>query len=165
MSIITKTQAEEVAVKLTAKQQKEYEKARLETQTFFTEKYLSTVPEEVKNLFEKYPSYFDSRKEFQLQGNGFNWQYVHTLKEVPCSKRTYSPGPKEAEKLLKLLNFEDLKRSELKKLRSEIEIALNSLRTFKRINESFPEARPHLTIKTSTALAVNLSEIRDQLKS
>lgn len=164
MSIITKTQAQEIAVKLTVNQQKEYDKARKETQTFFTEKYLATVPDEVKNLFEKYPSYFDSSKEFQLQGNGFNWQYVQTLKEVPYSKRTYSPDPKEAEKLLKLLNTEDCKRAELKKLRSEIEIALNSLRTFKRINESFPEASQYLTIKTSTALAVNLSEIREKLK-
>lgn len=164
MSIITKTQAGEIAVKLTANQQKEYDKARKETQTFFTEKYLATVPEEVKTLFEKYPSYFDSRKEFQLQGNGFNWQYVNTLKEVPCSKITYSPEPKEAEKLLKLLNIEDVKRNELKKLRSEIEVALNSLRTFKRINESFPEASKYLSIKTSTALVVNLSEIREKLK-
>lgn len=164
MSIITKTQAQEIAVKLTTNQQKEYDKARKETQTFFTEKYLATIPEEVKNLFEKYPSYFVSRKEFQLQGNGFNWQYVNALKEVPYSNRTYSPEPKEAEKLLKLLNIEDEKRIELIKLRSEIEIALNSLRTFKRINESFPEASKYLQIKTSTALAVNLSEIREKLK-
>ena len=164
MSNISKTQAEEIAVKLTATQQKEYDKARKETQTFFTEKYLATIPEEVKTLFEKYPSYFESRKDFQLQGNGFNWQYVNTLKEVPCAKRTYSPEPKEAEKLLKLLTVEESKRFELEKLRSEIEIALNSLRTFKRINESFPEASKYLSLKTSTALAVNLSEIREKLK-
>lgn len=164
MSIITKTQAEEAAVKLTATQQKEYDKARKETQTCFTELYLATIPEEVKSLFEKYPSYFVSRKEFQLHGNGFNWQHVNTLKEVPCAKRAYSPEPKEAEKLLKLLNIEAEKRSELEKLRSEIEIALNSLRTFKRIKESFPEASKYLSIKTSTALAVNLSEIREKLK-
>lgn len=166
MSNITKTQAQEIAVKLTETHKKDYDKACKETQSFFTEKYLATIPEEIKTLFEKHPSYFTSRKEFQLQGNGFSWQYIETLKEVPFSKRTHSPEPKEAEKLLKLLNTEDEKRNELRKLRTEIELALNSLRTFKRINESFPEANKYLIIKTKTSIAVtlNLSEIREKLK-
>lgn len=164
MSIITKTQAREIAVKLTEYQQKELEGVTTEANKYFTEVYLSTLPECLKEAFEKYPLFFRGRSSFQLCGNGFNWQSVSTSKSVPYINNTFSPSKEEAAKLLLLINKVEAKRSELKRLIIEIEVALNSLKTFKRISESFPEASNYLSYKVNTALAVNLSEIREKLK-
>jgi hypothetical protein len=72
--------------------------------------------------------------------------------------------PKE---LLKQFNKIQTLEKEIKDLKLEIETALYStLRTYKRVEESFPEALEFLPPMNNnkTALVVNLSSLRDKIK-
>jgi len=164
MSLITKAIAQEVAVKLTAKKLKEVEALRFNLRNVFTEMYLASVPEEILKLFRVHPSYFEAHSEFQLQGNGCNYEYLATTSNLPFSKSVFTPTTEQAGVLLPLRNSLDAKTKELRKLRNEIEITLNSLRSYKRIKELFPEAAPFLPEKITTALAVNISDLQSRLK-
>jgi len=164
MSLITKAIAQEVALRLTAKKLNEVEALRLNLRNVFTEMYLATIPEEILKLFKAHPSYFEARSSFQLQGNGCNYEYLSTNKNLPFSKRLFMPTAEQAGILLPLCNSLDAKNKELKELRNEIEITLNSLRSYKRIRELFPEAAPFLPEKITTALAVNISDLQSRLE-
>lgn len=166
MNNITEAQAREVAIKLTIPKQKELEEVRNKSREYFTELYLSTLPEGLMEAFKKHPSFFRTRETFLLHGNGFNWQKISASKNVPCSSNIFTPSPEESKKLLLLLNLEEARHDELKRLIIDIEVALNALGTFKRIHESFPEVSKYLSSesKLSTASALNLSELREKLR-
>jgi hypothetical protein len=130
----------------------------------FTEMYLTTVPTEILKMFEKHPSFFEQRCEFQLQGNGCNYPYVRANRALPFSKRVYTPTEEQAVKLLACINKIDSKKKELNKLINDIAITLVALRTYKKIKEVFPEAALFLPEKTTTALALNISDLQGRLK-
>lgn len=54
--------------------------------------------------------------------------------------------------------------TEINSLKSEIEQALLSLVTFKRVSENFPEAVPFLPKIQNTSLVVDLSNLRNKIK-
>lgn len=164
MSIITKVIASEVAIKLTAKKQKEINLLRTELREEFESIYLKTIPTEVLKCFEKFPNYFESRNEISVSGNGLNWQRLFFTRKLPVNSGTYLPNKVDAESLLKKENNIQDRNKEILKLRTEIEIALFSLRSYKRIIEQFPEAQPFLPEKISNALAINISDIQSKLK-
>jgi len=161
---ITKTIAAEVAEKLLSKQALALEALRKEAGEAFTKIYLKTLPKEVVAAFEKYPAYFQTRSGFQLNGNGFNWQSITASKKLPYSANAFSPTATEAAILLKVVNAADTKKFEYKKLFSEIETALYGLRTYKRVEENFPEAFVFLPNSVSTKLSVNISDLRNKIK-
>ena len=140
MSTITKVIASEVAKKLTENKSKNIEKLNVNLKTEFQKIYLKRLPKEVYETFEKFPSYFNARSYVQLTGNGFDWQSLSFLKPLPYSERSFVPNEQEAEKLLKMKNEVDKAKNEKDKLVSEIETALIGLRTYKRVQENFPEA-------------------------
>jgi len=161
---ITKTIATEVAEKLLSKQALEIKNLRSKLESTFDEIYLKTIPKEVVELFKKYPNYFRTRSGFQLSGNGFDWKSVTSSKELPCINGSFQPNEKDAVILQKSINEIDKKKLEYKKLHSEIETALFGLRTYKRVEENFPEAFIFLPNSISNKLIVNISDLRNKIK-
>jgi len=161
---ITKTIAAEVAEKLLSKQALEIKNLRNKLESTFDEIYLKTIPKEVVELFKKYPNYFKTRNNFHLSGNGFDWKSITAYKSLPYINYAFQPNEKDSIILHNSINKIDKKKSEYKKLHSEIEIALFGLRTYKRVEENFPEAFLLLPNKITTSLAVNISDLRNKIK-
>lgn len=164
MSRITKQIAENVAIKLTEKQAKEIKDLQSELKDKFTEIYLKTIPKEVLDLFKKHPDFMETRSSMQLQGNGFNYQYIGLNASYPCKNHVFTPSPQDAKILLSQINDVYNKKSELSKLKLEIETLVFGLRTYAKVKSEFPEAAPFLPKATSTALMVNISDLRKKLK-
>lgn len=163
---ITKQIASEVAKQLLAEKRKENDKNWIELSKKVYESVLKTVPKEIIELHEKHPSFVRTSRSIKLIGNGFNHEYVNTSKEFPCEhySKNYVPTAKEGVEWIKLLNDYNDGKESIKKLNSEIELALYNLRTYKAVQENFPEAYELLPEKTSTALSINISDIRQKIK-
>lgn len=161
---ISKELSERIADKLTAEKKIAIDLKNKTLNETFAKYYESTLPKDVVEFFAKHPNYCNSRSSMQLVGNGFNWNYFGFGKELPATKSTFSPDEKTAKVLLDLENeINDLKK-ERRDLRNEISNALYSLRTFNRIRIEFPEAAEFLPANGTTALAINLADIRSKLK-
>jgi len=163
MSTITKAIANEVALKLTEKKRANIKKLETTLSSVLHGMILKTIPKEVVELFEKHPKFFGTRSSFQLQGNGWNYKYLNSVKQIPTYNSSFSPNAKDSETLTKLDNEVKKERQDYEKLVSEIETALFGLRTYKRVQENFPEAFELLPNKINTSLSVNLSDIRQKL--
>lgn len=164
MSRITKLIAENVAVKLTEKQALEIKELKTELSNKFTEIYLKTVPKEILDLHKKYPDFIETRSSFQMSGNGFQYQSLSLNSSFPAKNHCFSPNEVDAKMLLKLLNEIDKKKSELSKLKTEVEALVFGLRTYAKVNSEFPEATPFLPKTITSALMVNISDLRKKLK-
>lgn len=164
MSRITKQIAENVAVKLTEKQALEIKELKVNLSDTFTSIYLNTIPKQVMELHLKYPEFIETRSSMQCQGNGFQWQSISLNRNLPAKNHVFSPEEKDAKLLLKLLNEIDDKKSELSKLKHEIEVLVFRLKTYAKVNSEFPEANPFLPNSVSSALMVNISDLRKKLK-
>jgi hypothetical protein len=165
---ITKDVAESTAEKMTAKKSLEL----LEMRNLFSEKIrnliLKQVPKEIIEAFEKHPNYINSIGYVYLYGIGFNGNSVKFTK-VPYmgDNRFEIKSEMGATELLKQFNKIEALEKEIKDLKLEIETALYStLKTYKRVQESFPEALQYLPKLNNdkTALVVNLSSLRDKIK-
>lgn len=160
---ITKTIATEVVEKLIQKQGLELKELKENLKAKFEEIVLNTIPKDIKDFYKKHPRYTNTRQSFQLSGNGFEYKYLNTKNEVPAVTNSFQPNETDAIILHGLLNEIDKKEKEYKKLFSELEIALFGLRTYKRVEENFPEAFLLLPNKITTSLAVNISELRNKI--
>jgi hypothetical protein len=165
---ITKDVAESTAEKMTAKKSLEL----LEMRNLFSEKIrnliLKQVPKEIIEAFEKHPNYINSIGYVYLYGVGFNGESVK-FKKLPYTgnNRFEIKSEMGANELLKQFNKIEVLEKEVKDLKLEIETALYStLRIYKRIEESFPEALEFLPPinNNKTALVVNLSSLREKIK-
>lgn len=161
---ITKTIAVEVSEKLIQKQGLELKQLKENLKVKLEEIILNTIPKEIKDFYKKHPSYVETRQSFQLSGNGFEYQYLNTKNHIPAFKTSFQPNEVDALLIKNLLNEIKDKEKEYKKLFSEIEIALFGLRTYKRVEENFPEAFLLLPNKITTSLAINISELRNKIK-
>lgn len=165
MSTITKAIANEVAIKLTEKKQKEIKKLNSELNAIFYDMVVSKIPKEVLDAYKNHKEYFNRRSDMQMIGQGWNWRYISFGCELPYNKTVFEPNSKQSDILVKLKNTIEEKTDARNKLISEIEVALFSLRTYKRVEESFPEATPFLPEKITNVLAVNISDIRQKIKN
>jgi len=161
---ITKTIATEVANKLLENKTLAMKEAKDKVSAAFDKIYLSRIPKEVLNVFEKHKEFIKSGKDFQLQGNGFDWNWVQTSKELPKTKNAFQPNEEEAKSLLVLINTFEALVKEKRELLAEIETSLSNLKTYKRIQDNFPEAFTLLPSVTENRLTINLSELRNKIK-
>jgi len=164
MSRITKLIAENVAAKLTEKQDSEIKELKSELSNKFTDIYLKTIPKEVLDFHKKYPEFIETRSNMQISGNGFQYQSLSLNKSFPAKNHIFLPNEKDAKTLLSLVNEISDKKSEHSKLKQEIEVLLFGLRTYTKVNSEFPEATPFLPKTITSALMVNISDLREKLK-
>jgi len=161
---ITKQIASEVAILLLQKQANEIKSLNKDLETEFTEMVFKKIPVEVLDVFGKFSDYFGTRKSFQLSGNGFNYKWLSASRCLPAKNASFCPDEKEAKRLLSIINKIDDKSNKYQDLLKEIEVTLFSLRTYKRVEENFPEAFVLLPKKQTVSLALNLSDLRNKLK-
>ena len=165
MSRITKELANRIAEKLISKQLEEVKKLNFEFEEKVYLAILKTIPKEVMDCYEKNPDFFNTTRSFYMYGKGWHSETIASSKKLPKNNFFSAEKLNEADsnKLLKERQLIDDKKLEAKKLLKEIEVALYSLRTYTRISEHLPEAIPFLPSATSTALQVNLSDIRKKI--
>jgi len=165
---ITRTIAEEVAQKLTAQKQREIKEMKGRLGMAVTLAYESTIPKEVAILFDTHKDWMKKVSSVRLHGRGFNYETINLSKVLPSKKEEYSSQNMNVEKeygdkWIKDHQLIEKAQKELKTLVAEIENALIGLKTYKRVEENFPEAAKFLPQKGNTAIAINLSHIRNQL--
>jgi hypothetical protein len=167
MSRITKTIAENVAEKMVATR---IEAAKLKENIFLEllyDKVKYEIPKDVLSFYEKHQNYFKNGSEVRVSGNGFDYQYFCLDKKLPrkdnYGRIEYFPSQKDAKELLSYMDAYQLVYKEAKELRKEIEVTLFNLRTYKSVQENFPEASEYLPKIQTTALALNISDLRNKI--
>lgn len=162
MSRITKQLAEQVAIKLTEDKKANIKLLKDKLKTIATEHYLKTIPKEVKDFYKKHPKYTKQTSYVNLVGAGL--EYNHT--DIDNSPHNGNSNQvkvtnEEANIVVDVQRLIEDAQKEYRDLVSEIEIALLGLRTFKNVQEKFPEAYEFLPeISYNTSLAINLKDVR-----
>jgi hypothetical protein len=167
---ITKDVAEETAKKMISKKSLELKKLSSDFSDKIRKMKVKQIPKNVIETYEYFPDYFNACFSVYLKGVGFNNDCIKVQK-YPYNGNYYlelnSNTSVVSNELLKQFNKIKSLEKEIKDLKLEIETALYStLRTYKRVEESFPEALEFLPPMNNnkTALVVNLSSLRDKIK-
>ena len=163
MSRITKEIAASVAVKLVAKKAKLRDETNNALKKELTEMVKKTIPKEVFDFHLKFPNYIDTRSNLQLQGNGWNYEYLNLSESLPLRNNYFIPSKDQAKVLRSLYDEYKEHEKDTSNLRRKIENLLYSLRTYNRVNAEFPEATPFLPSIKETGLSINISDIRNEL--
>lgn len=165
---VTKTLAEEVARKLCEKFNTGIASKKKELEALVTQEAWRRIPDEVTKLFKKDPSFIMSRSQVTLDNDGdMKWQRISFTSPIPYSKSEtkFALPPKllkEATKLYKEITT--LKRDK-KKVNAEIIQAIVALRTYKRVENDFPEAFKFFPKESESLLpSVNLQNLRDKVR-
>jgi len=164
---ITRIAAEEIAIKLTAQKERDIKDMKGKLSMAVTLAYQSTIPKEVLESFEKHESWMSKTTYVRLVGHGFNYETINLTKTMPTKDRDYGNNfqveKANSDNWIRQHRAIEAATKERKELIREIENALISLKTHKRIEEAFPEAAKFLPVKSNTAIAVNLTHIRTKL--
>lgn len=167
MSRITKEIATTVATQLTTKKREVVKELGKKFRSELKRMYVEATPAEIKELAVKFPQYFERRNRISFGGtNGFGYESysIEGNVIVAPSDAYFTNISSENAKILKKLDNEiQDKNKELKDLVKELEILLYSLRTYSKVAEQFPEAVPFLPFKTTSALAINIEDLRKKL--
>lgn len=167
MSRITKEIATQVATQLTTKKREVLAELNKKFRAELKRMYVEDTPSEIKELAEKHPEYFDFRNRIGFNGtNGFGYEsYGIEGRVISTVGGAYYTKilPEHAKYLKKLDNEIQDKKKEILSLIKELEILLYSLRTYPKVAEQFPEAVPFLPFKTTSALAINIEDLRKKL--
>jgi len=163
---ITKTIAEQVAKQMVLEKKKALQEKKDSLKNLCTEIYKRQIPKDVLILWDKKSTWLRSTNSVRLNGNGFKYDY-QDIEEMP---RTHNREPfldfqeNEAELVLNARNEIQKIISEINSLKSEIEQALLSLLTFKRVSDNFPEAIPFLPKFENSAIVLDLSNLINKIK-
>lgn len=163
---ITKSIAEYVAKQMVLEKKRLLQEKQDALKAICTGMYKRQIPKEVFKLWEKNSTWLRSTNSVRLNGNGFSYEY-QDIDELP---KNGNRDPflvfenNEAEKILSARNEIQKINNEIRSLQSEIEQALLSLVTYKRISENFPEAIPFLPKIQKASLVVDLSNLRNKIK-
>jgi len=163
---MNKNLATQIAFKLTDKKQKEVDRLNNETKKYLTDMYLATIPKEITNAFKKNSEYFNTSNTVRLDGNGFRWENFTLLQYCICNSNNncfLKVDPVVYAKVKELNNKYQDAKNKLNSLRSEIETALNGLKTFSQIQKHLPEAIPYLPKSTTMELMVNFEVLRKNI--
>jgi hypothetical protein len=171
MSRITKQIAEDVSKRMTFKQKEKYKQLKSEFENKVRDMSISRIPKKIIELFsnEETKPYIRTTSAVKLLGNGFNhnWVYVKDFPHTGGVTFNLILTPEEGDLLLKMEREYKVAEEKMEKLKVEIYTALyEGLRTFKNVEENFPEAFEYLPVLSkNTALSVNLNELRSRIKS
>lgn len=169
MSRITKQIAEDVSRAMTAEKRKAANELKEKFQQVVSEMAFERVPESVQTLFGTPDTrrYIVQRDSCQLTGGGFDYKWVNFPTPIPFQDNNNCLTLNEAQGRL-LWRLEDSYKKaklEVDNLKDEIYITLlYTLKTFKKVQDHFPEAFEHLPkVGTPTSLAINLDALRQKI--
>lgn len=170
MSRITKQIAEDVSRAMTAAERSNEEQLKANFQTLVLNAAFNRVPKAVKALYEHSDirPYISTVQNLRLSGTGFNMKYMYTDEPIPGihdKTLVVQLTDDEADELFKMENAYKEAEKKTKQLQLEIQVALyETLRTYKKVEEFFPEAYQHLPkLFGVTALSINLDALRQKI--
>lgn len=167
MSRITMELAEKIAKVLSKKQNERWKSKESEISTFIRDCYMKDIPEGVKTFFSAFPKWAETTSYIYVHatGNGRFGISVDYAPNVTGRSACITLNKTESDKLSKLRNEEEKFKKEWEQLKTDIYNALLQLRTFKNIEEKFPEAAKYFPVKSDSNLlpALNIDKIRKAL--
>jgi len=165
---ISKDSAEQIALAICNPLLLKKNVAKKEFEAAVKAAYLDSTPTPIIELFKKFPDYFETAQSVAIDGNGFNNCKVTFEGRVPAKSNYYTlfkPSSSAAKKLIALQQTSDELASQYDKMLKETEVALLTLRTYKAIADAIPESIPFLPASASTAITLNLTGLRKQIKA
>ena len=165
MSRITKQIALTVANQLVLPKRQELKTEENKLSEIVTEVYRAKIPIDILMLFETKRKYFKTKNYLKINGNGFNFTPFSMVGLLPDNNDIYCSefSVKECDKIHRQFNIVEDCKKEIDKLRFDIQTAIFNLRTYNNVEKEFPEAFKLLPIRQTTALVVNLKDIRCKL--
>lgn len=158
----------QIAKALLSKKKTAVTKLENEFSKQLTAEYESQIPKSVLKAFKEYRGYMNYTDKISIHGPGFANCYGNQLtKTLPehLSERGVKLAGERADHFRKLLDQVKDADNAYTKLYKEIVNALQGLSSFARIQKELPEAVPYLPKSTSQALQINLSDLRERIKS
>lgn len=156
--------AEEAAKNMVQKKRAALKEDQESYKVFVKDMYMTTVPDEVKKLFQTHRSYMEVGGCINVYDNGMclDQIYYGSQNGFP-SKEGYRASYQADVHVIGICR--DLKRreDELDNLESSIFNALYGLKTRKAVESAFPEALEFLQETEVRAIAVNIGPIRELL--
>lgn len=167
MSIVTKELASNLAKKICEKANSEAQKLLEEISKELTEICMKDVPDEVKEVFKKYPTWIDQTWNVQMHGTGWNYEWFN-VGPVPAEKghRINLTIENKAlnDAILKKWKSYEKQIDKIKSLKREYENCFLQLRTFKKVEAAFPELKNFLPQKENNMqLIPAIDKLQQQL--
>ena len=161
---VSKSLAKQIAGKMLEKKYQEIKDIEKERNELFISYYLETLPKNVIKCFESNQEYINKHVSFSLNGIGL-MNYEITINEgIPSTDNCrINVSVTIAEKMNEYRNVISDKIKAVRSLRSNLEAALFKLATPARIAENLPEAVPFLPKENKLEIAINFSDLRNQL--
>jgi hypothetical protein len=162
---ITKTIANEIAIKMCENINTQIEECENVKRELVKKAVWEKIPENVKKLWETNSEYIKSEKYIQVFVMG-EYNAVSLKESIPFNKNTrHLLNEKDSNNFVllnqKIETLSDLKRKTI----NEIEKTLVTLGTYKRINDSFPEAIPFLPKIVNSEMIIDIFTIRNKVNS
>ncbi len=168
---ISKDTAKHIAKLLCEKFRKEYEVTYEELREYVLSEYEKQIPKDILAIHKKHPEYFTTTSTVLIDGHGFSHFQISTKGD---SKRCFITNYTDYKTKMKydkkvfdvaqtLLRKYEAGNEKYKSLLKEVEVALITLQTTKRIEEKFPEAKAYLPTSNSLALVVDYSKLRKKI--
>lgn len=168
MSRITKQIAEITANELVKSKKEKIKNLESEFKEKLYQIVLQNTPDDVVKFYKKYPSFTKTNFYVEISGNGFEHQRITLDSSFPskdANRFQFLPDPETAKELLTSFNqIKDLKESS-DRLKSDLERAIFNLRTYKSVQENFPEAFLLLPKIENNSVQINLSDIRNRINN
>lgn len=179
MSRITKSISEQVAESMTKHMLNQIDTLESGITYALRDNALSQVPLSVMAAYASCPEYFKVSSSIRVSHPDLNLTGYWELRAfVSKDKMGYLCIPSAGSIKLNNLSAKDIKsindlfrkyeqlKKEYKKLKGDLETLIYGLRTYAKVTEKLPEAIPFLpAIKQNEGLSVNISDIRNRLKT
>lgn len=163
---ITKSIAENVAKRLTEKLEEKIKEYQDDLEKIAGNIIKKKIPEIVLEAYELHPNYFYTRKYANLVGNGANYEAIYFDKRYPLIDSSFSVSAKETQSLVGRYDTIKKLQKEKSELETSIQEALLALKTYKRVEQEFPEAVQYLPESNScVAIAIPMKDLRGKINS
>lgn len=162
---ITKAISKEIASRLCEKYDLKLNSIDDQIKEFVTKSLESNVPKDVKDFFKKNPGFTKSHTSLCL-GKEFGWRYIYFTTPIPYDHLQDTGLNSDDELILKKF-FKAQKTTESKKesIYNDIVKTMLSLRTYKKVEEVFPEAFALLPKESQSLLPMaKIDDLRNELK-
>lgn len=166
MSRITKDIASAMAKQLTEPQSQEIRELNGELTGVCRLFYLNRLPDGILSAYKKWIEWFDTTSSIEIKGPGLSqgYKYYNIGESLPKNKNVINVTSEEANQIVALENKISIKKQELNQFRGSIEVILFNLRTYKNVQDKFPEASKFLpTQKAPAPIMIALKDIRCKL--
>lgn len=168
MSRITKQIAELTAKELVKSKVEKIKILESEFKEKIFQMVLQKIPDDVLKFYKEHPKFIKTNYYVEVSGNGFQYQRIMLDSSFPSKngeRLQLLPDPETAMQLLSRFDqITDMKES-VEKLQCELVNAIFNLKTYKSVEENFPEAFLLLPKIENNLLQINLSDIRNRINN